>query len=891
VQPHLAGVVRERATVLLTGATGFLGKVVLHDLLFRAEDLGIERVFVVARSKRGTAASDRVDSLWRSPALTSLPPRVRERLSLVEADLADESDLLACAEIVERLSEVTHVIHCAASVEFELPLRRAHAANVIAALRMQELAQRLPRVGSLVSVSTAYVTPHVADDVPIREELAPLPDAPDALHAAILAGDYDDPAEEARLLAQTGHPNTYTLTKALAEHLLVARAELPLTIVRPSIIGGSIARPMPGWIDSAAAFAQFVVMVGTGRMRAVIARPDARLDLVPVDAVADRIVLSAFDPPSPGVPRILHAVVGAERSPALRTCGERVDHYFARHPLPESQPAPARLRYLGLDGLRYRLIHLFDHRLRSASRPVAERMAETNRRFSYFSHRTFNFQAAAPTVGSEYEATRYLDTACSGMHRYLLRGDPREVSLGGPTHPPSSDLLWALRAPRGSGAIRMTAILVAKALRRMGAQVTLDLASLEDALAQVPPDAALVLAPSHRSYLDFVLVSYLSFARPDLEIGVPAVAAAREFSRIPILGRVLRDLGAFYLERGRGREDKALTAAVHRVIAEGRPLEFYVEGHRSRSRRFLPPRRGLLRSLQSTGRTIALLPLAITYDHVPEELTFAAELRGAPSPPMRLRDLLGWTLRLLRSEIEIGRVHLACGAPVLFDLQGDVAAAADRLVSTLRSATVVTTHHLHSFLARHPIPGDELGWLEDEVRQRGARVLRSPPRRSPVAHETERCMREHWRALFLPEALLALPACPVVAFAAKRTDGQRTSGPDADAALGDPRMVNLIRALYADPCRDWAALGRLLGEPIPEGEPSLISPGEAARALPGAHLPDLEDAFEDLFERGILARETASSAPIFGPRALGLAAWRDACEAAVAASVDPAPIP
>jgi nucleoside-diphosphate-sugar epimerase len=878
VELHAGGDVRSGATLLLTGATGFLGKVVLHDLLVRAEELGVERVYVVARPKRGIPADERVRSLWRSPALAGIDACLRERVTVIDADLAAETNGLEASGIAALLSRVTHVVHCAASVEFDLPVRRAHAANVMAALWVQELAQRLPRVGSLVSVSTAYVTPHAGDDVPIPEQLAPLPVAPEALHAALLAGAYDAPASEARLLAESGHPNTYTLTKALAEHLLVARARTPLSILRPSIIGGSLRRPLPGWTDSPAAFAQFVVMVGTGRMRAVIADPRTRLDLVPVDAVADRILQAAFDPPRAGETRIRHVVVGSDRSPTLRQCGLHVDRYFARHPLREGQPAAVRLRYLGLDGLRYRALHLFQHRLRSASRPVADRMAETNRRFAYFTHHSFRFEASAPTVGAEYEAAAYLDTACAGMHRYLLGGDRREVSLGGPTHPPASDCAWALRAPRGSAAIRVTAVLVSKALRRMGAHVTLDLESFEEARARVPADAALVLAPSHRSYLDFVLVSYLSFARPDLEIGVPAVAAAREFSRVPVLGRVLRDLGAFYLERGRGQEDKALTAAVHRVISEGRPLEFYVEGHRSRSRRFLSPRRGLLRSLQSTGRPIALLPLAITYDHVPEEATFAAELRGAPSPPMRLGDLLGWTRRLLRGELEIGRVHLACAMPVLLDLQGDVAKAADALVSALRGATVVTTHHLRAFLDRHPIAGGELSWLEREVRERGARVLRSPPRRGPVPDETERCLREHWRQLFLPEAALALPENPVVAFSARDAEVVRPDRCDAQAALSDPRIGALVRSIYTDPCRDWAALGRLLGPPPPGSEPPVTSPAEAARALPGAHLPDLEDAFEDLFARGILAREAGISAPVFGPRALGLEAWREACE-------------
>src|SRR5690606_30007733 len=169
-----------------------------------------------------------------------------------------------------------------------------------------------------------------------------------------------------------------------------------------------------------------------------------------------------------------------------------------------------------------------------------------------------------------------------------------------------------------------------------------------------------------------------------------SVAAASDFARIPLLGRLLRRLGAFYLERGRGREDKRVTETVHRLAREGAVLEFFIEGRRSRSRRFLPPRRGLLRSLQATGQRCAVLPLAITYDHVPEEASLIAELRGAPRPPMRLRDLLGWTLRLVRGEVDVGRAHLACGRPLELGLGSDVPALARAVVAELQACTATT---------------------------------------------------------------------------------------------------------------------------------------------------------------------------------------------------------
>src|SRR5690606_4282392 len=114
---------------------------------------------------------------------------------------------------------------------------------------------------------------------------------------------------EAELLAESGHPNTYTFTKCIAEHLLdERRGDVPLVIVRPSIISAAWEKPIPGWIDSTAAFAGCLLSTGLGFVRAWEANPNVRLDVVPVDVVAERVVRAAFhaEKPRPGEPTPIH---------------------------------------------------------------------------------------------------------------------------------------------------------------------------------------------------------------------------------------------------------------------------------------------------------------------------------------------------------------------------------------------------------------------------------------------------------------------------------------------------------------------------------------------------------------------------------------------------------
>jgi 1-acyl-sn-glycerol-3-phosphate acyltransferase len=841
------------AEVLLTGGTGFLGKVVLHELLRRREELGVARVHVLVRGRkeRGPELRFREDVL-ESPCFARLPAGWTEQVELLEGDCFEEGCGIADARRSELAPRVTHLIHCAAAVEFHLPIAQAARANVTSALHVLELSRSLPALASLVSVSTAYVTPHPGDDVPVEERLAALPYSAETLYEAIEQGRYDDPETEARLLAETRHPNTYTLTKCMAEHLLAERrGDVPLRLVRPSIIAASLRRPFEGWLDSAAGFSVFAMMIGSGRMRTVMARRRSRLDLVPVDAVADRVIATAFEPQRGGAELpIRHAVAGYENSPSLSQCQQRVPVFFERNPVPGTPPA--RLRYLGPDGPRYRLAHWLHHG-RSGSALLAGRIAEANARFAYFTHNTFRFRSSLPFEEPGFDPERYLDVTCRGVYRHLLGGDTAEVTLAGRAHRRhGSAAHWVLRQPRGNAFIRLAGYAVDKTLARCAERVSVDVDSFRRAMQEVPERATLVLAPSHRSYLDFVLCSYLCFARPDLDIPIPHIAAAVEFARIPLLGRLFRHMHAFYLERGKGAEDKGLTRQVHELVRSGATLEFFIEGQRSRSRRMLPPRRGMLRSLQATGRTCALLPVAISYDHVPEEAGFLEELAGAPKPPMRLRDLLAWTARMARGGVELGRIHVACGRPVTLDLSREVRDVSHQVVGELQRATVTTTHQLRALLAAADLRGADLAWLRQAITRRGGRVLDVPRRAPPVAPAIERTFRWHFQHLFYPEALRLFPDDPGVRSHVARNGWSAPAPVDLEAELADERVLRLVHALFDSVRRDRAAVAEELRGRESSGAPPL-TPRELMARLADrgirAHLPHVEDALADWTER------------------------------------------
>jgi nucleoside-diphosphate-sugar epimerase/1-acyl-sn-glycerol-3-phosphate acyltransferase len=867
--------------VFLTGATGFVGKVVLGDLLRRREELGIDRITVLVRAAKGrdgqpVSALERFDKeIFASPMFASFPQGWEERVDVLQGELEEPSCGLL-DEVAQLLcSKLTHVVHCAASVDFNLPVRQAAAANISASLHVLELARRAPQLQSMVAVSTAYVTAWRPG--PIPEALSPLPRDAQELYRAIMDGS----VKEEALLAETGHPNTYTLTKCLAEHLLHQRkGDVPLTIVRPSIVCGAWSWPVPGWIDSPAALTGCLLQTGLGIIRTWVADPNTRLDVIPVDIASNHIVEAAF---SGGADRKLvrHAVMGIER--AMRVdlaaqntvkffeCRSRVkfvpsvfvgkkEHGFGRETFLR-QTLPTRMR----QALLFLMGRQKERRLLGK---LHRRTAQMNAAFRYFTHHTFDFRPDNTFPLEGYTPERYLDAVNRGICRYLLAEDETQSTLAGKAHRDGRlDLRWVLEKPHGSWTARALGYGMRKTLRRCTESVSYDRLSFEKAVSKAPPDCMFVLAPSHRSYFDFLLASYLCFQHPELRIPMPFIAAAEDFSRLPVVGKLLPRAGAFFVRRGVGKETPELNEELRRLASLEASIMFFVEGQRSRDRRYLAPRRGLLRGLQATGRNFCVLPIAISYDRVPEESALERELRGGARSRMSLTATSKWLCRLARKRAPLGRIHIACGEPLGLDASTDVHALASAIVREQQRHTTISQFHLKTFLSHARIPGVDEAWLTSAIEQRGGRVLQSalPPatEASFVLHQS---LCNQWMHWFYRDARALFSDNPIVQHYLKKHDWM---GAEAETD-GDERTKNLVAALFEPIIRDhWLAASSLRG---PSGALLHPAPRQLLHASPGAHLPHLEDAYALMVSQGILS-DAGTGHYAWGPSAPRLDDW------------------
>lgn len=428
-----------------------------------------------------------------------------------------------------------------------------------------------------------------------------------------------------------------------------------------------------------------------------------------------------------------------------------------------------------------------------------------------------------------------------------------------------SDLRWLRDRYRGNPTIGAFAYALRKAFRRCATRITLDWPSFTRALASVPPGALLVLAPSHRSYFDFLLTCYLCFEHPELAIPMPAIAAAEEFGKIPVVGAILRSAGAFYLRRGVGREAPELTWDLRQLADRGASLMVFVEGQRSRARRFLPAKRGILRGLATTGKTFAVLPIAIAYDRLPEERALAHELTGGARPRMSLRALAGWLAELGQGRVQLGNVHVACGAALALGPDTDVPALARAIVAEHQRHMAVTSFHLRAFLAESGLgaAGVTEAWLARAITRRGGRVLASDlPVPSPLPAAVAHSLRNQWLHWFYGDALARYPASIAVRDHIARNAWSELA--PAEPGGHEPALAAVVDALFAPIARDFAVvadrLARLRGAPL------CLVPAELVRAEPGLQLPAVEDACRALADRGVLHPAPRGAGYTWGPR-------------------------
>ena len=372
-------------TVLVTGSTGFLGKSIVEKCLRTLPE--VRRIQLAVRSSARRPAAERLHrEVLSSPAFRRLKQELgeerfaaltAEKLSVLELDLGRE-DLGLTDDGREHLRRCDVIIHSAAAVEFDNPVDLSAQTNLLGASRLVRTIRDLGATPHLVHISTAYVGGMlrglVREELPLdpglnwRHEAAVLsalrgpveeesrrPEVLDQLRRQVRSrlGPAGTPAqaraverlrdrwvkdrlvERGRAHARAmGFTDIYSFTKAMAEHAVVElHGDIPLSIVRPTIIESALAEPFPGWLEGFRMAEPLILAFGRAALQDFSGLPDAILDIIPADLVVNAVLAVASAPPPAGEHRIYHVASGSRNPLRLRDIHDQCAEYFGEHPL------------------------------------------------------------------------------------------------------------------------------------------------------------------------------------------------------------------------------------------------------------------------------------------------------------------------------------------------------------------------------------------------------------------------------------------------------------------------------------------------------------------------------------------------------------------------------
>ena len=338
--------------VLLIGVTGFIGKVWLAQILTEAPQIG--KVFLLVRRNRTATARRRFEKIVEeSPVFDALHERygtalgqfIADRVEVVEGDVSLPGLGMDAAVSAHLARVLDLVVNSSGLTDFNPDLRDALAGNVASVAHLLEFLRSSDHAG-LLHLSTCYVVG--ARDGRVAEELQPdytpihragfdaeaewgslqetvrraearaeSPEITAALRRQALGRprEHEQPRSPElenmirknrmrwlrnhltragmRRAQQLGWPNTYTLTKSLAESLIQRHgAGLPIAIVRPSIVETSTRQPFPGWNEGINTSAPLSYLLGT-KFRQLPTNERKCLDIIPVDMVSRGMSLIA----------------------------------------------------------------------------------------------------------------------------------------------------------------------------------------------------------------------------------------------------------------------------------------------------------------------------------------------------------------------------------------------------------------------------------------------------------------------------------------------------------------------------------------------------------------------------------------------------------------------
>ncbi|XP_042510489.1 fatty acyl-CoA reductase 3-like [Macadamia integrifolia] len=371
---ELTGIVQslQHKSILVTGAAGFLAKIFVEKVL-RVQP-SVKKLYLLLRAADAQSAAQRLHKevigkdvfrVLREKCGAGLDSFVAEKVTAVAGDIACDNLGIDASDLREEMwKEIDIIVNIAATTNFDERYDVSLGVNAMGAKYVLSFAKRCVKLQMLLHVSTAYVageqgglilekpfrmgeTLNGRPGLDMERELKLVEEKLKELKALECSKSDETFAMKELGINRARHygwPNTYVFTKCLGEMLIgQSRENLPVVIIRPTIITSTYREPFPGWVEGMRTIDSLGVGYGKGRITCFLGDPESIVDVIPGDMVVNAMIVAMVAHANQHG-EFIYQVGSSVRNPAKFTLFQDYGYqFFSKHPCIDKDGKPIKV--------------------------------------------------------------------------------------------------------------------------------------------------------------------------------------------------------------------------------------------------------------------------------------------------------------------------------------------------------------------------------------------------------------------------------------------------------------------------------------------------------------------------------------------------------------------
>ncbi|KAF7034213.1 hypothetical protein CFC21_045261 [Triticum aestivum] len=314
-------------SILITGSTGFLGKVLVEKILRVQPD--VKKLYLLIRAPDAESAKLRIQTEFNN--------FIEEKICPLVGDIIYENFGLDNVQLEELSKDIDVIVNGAATTNFFERYDVAFDVNVLGVKHVCAFGAKCPKLKMFLHVSTAYVA---------GEQEGIIPEKPILMGETLKVGTHLDIESELILVKDTmlelkascstekdgrktmkelgfkrarhfGWPNTYVFTKAMGEMIMGnLPIDFPVVIIRPSIITSTLKEPLPGWMEGIKTIDSVVIGYAKQTLPFFLVDLDLIMDVIPGDMVVNAMMVAMAAHSEDQQVQVIYHVTSSMRNPA-----------------------------------------------------------------------------------------------------------------------------------------------------------------------------------------------------------------------------------------------------------------------------------------------------------------------------------------------------------------------------------------------------------------------------------------------------------------------------------------------------------------------------------------------------------------------------------------------